>query len=98
MAEEFEEQYLDVLPNIEIALVSVYREQPKMNDWAALYAVETLIRTYTAEWQGRPLPALNFQPLEQEAYDRVKAMCDWRLGRESLKDDAGRAVGAGMPP
>jgi len=98
MAEKFEEQYLDVLQNIEFALAAVYREHPKMTDWAALYAVETLVRTYTAELQGRTLPAPDFQPLEQEAFDRVKAMCEWRLGRQQLEDEAGQKVGAGPTP
>jgi hypothetical protein len=98
MAEKFEDQYLDVLQNIEFALVSVYREHPKMTDWAAHYAVDTLIRTYSAEAQGRALPAIDFQPLEQEAYDRVKEMCDWRLGRKEFTGKTGKVVGAGMEP
>ncbi len=53
MAEKFEEQYRDVLQNIEFALVPVYREHPKMTDYGALYVVEPLIDTYNAEMQRR---------------------------------------------
>ncbi len=98
MVEKFEDQYLDVLQNIEFALVSVYREQPKMTDWAALYTVESLIKTYTAELRKQSPPRFNLQPHEQEAYDRVKAICNWRLGREEMRDKEGKPVELGIEP
>lgn len=98
MSEPFEEQYRDVLHNIETALVDVYREEPKMTDHAALYAVETLIKVYQAELQGRTAALPQFQPFEQEAFDRVKVMSDWRLGREELVDQQENPVDLGMEP
>ena len=86
MAEKIEEQYLDVLQNIEFALVSVYNQEPKLTDYGSLYAVETLIKVYTAELQGRTVALPQFQPHEQAAYDAVKSMCDWWLGRETLEN------------
>lgn len=81
---EFEEQYRDVLQNIEFALVTTYRQEPKLTDHSALYVVETLIKIFNAEQQGRTAALPQFQPHEQAAYDRVKEMCDWRLGRAPL--------------
>jgi hypothetical protein len=36
MTDTFEEQYMGVLQNIEFALVTAYRQNPKLNDHAAL--------------------------------------------------------------
>lgn len=60
-------------------MVTTYREQPKLTDHSALYAVETLIKAYNAEAQGRTVALPQFQPHEQAAYDRIKEICDWRL-------------------
>ena len=81
---DFEEKYLDVLQNIEFGIVTVYRQHAEMVDWDALKAIETLIREYQAELTGRPVPAVVLQPVAQEVYDSVKAMCEWRLGRSQM--------------
>jgi len=99
--ETFEEKYEDVLQNIEFALVQVYRRHKEMTDWEARDALNALIRTYKAEVRGRPAPALQLKPLVQEAYDSVKSMCDWRLGREQLLDKDDKPLDArklGMKP
>ena len=92
---KFEEEYLDVLQNIESALVSVYREDAEMTDWKALDAVNGLIRTYTAEIRRRAAPDLNLNDLTQVAYDRVQGMCEWRLGRTSFETETGEALNLG---
>jgi hypothetical protein len=84
MEESFEEKYQSVLQNMEFALAQVYRAAPKMADYAALYAVESLIKFYNAEQQGRTVALPQFQPHEQEAFDSLKAICEWRLGRQAL--------------
>ena len=89
---DFEEQYQDVLQSIEFALVQVYRDHDEMTDWEAEQAINGLIRTYTAEERGRSEPNLRLQPLAEEAYERVMVMCEWRLGRTQLLDDAGKEV------
>lgn len=84
MDENFEEKYQSVLQNMEFALAQVYRADPKMTDYATLYAVESLIKLYNAEQQGRTIATPQFQPHEQEAFDSLKAICEWRLGRQAL--------------
>lgn len=84
---KLEEDYEDVLQNLEFALVSVYREDNEMTDWQALNAINGLIRTYTAETRKRTPPNLSLNEQAQLAYDRVKAMCDLRLGR-SIRETA----------
>ena len=95
---EFEEEYQDVLHNIETALVQAYREHDEMTDWDALTAVNGLIRTYTAEERSRKTPTLRLAPLAQEAYDGVQLMCEWRLGRGHMADEAGQAIDMGIKP
>lgn len=89
---QFEEDYEDVLQNIEFALVSVYRDDAEMTDWQAVDAVNGLIRTYTAEMRKRSAPTLSLGELSQHAFDRVKQMCELRLGRTSLMTDDGTPI------
>jgi hypothetical protein len=93
---EFEEQYEDVLQNLEFGLTKTYDNDPKMNDHAALFVVEQLIKHYNAEGQGRTLNPSALQPHEQMAYDSVKALCEFRLGRQGLvgKGDESLNIGA----
>ena len=58
MPDKFEDKYLDVLHNIEIALVRSYEEHAEMTDWDAREAVNRLIRTYKAEIRGRGSPSI----------------------------------------
>ncbi|MBC7227653.1 MAG: hypothetical protein H5T61_10535 [Thermoflexales bacterium] len=86
----FEDEYMDVLQNIEFVLVATYRNHPEMTDWDAMEAVKGLVRTYKAERDGRPAPPLRLGPLAQEAYDAVQEMCEWRLGRRPLEMRQGK--------
>ena len=78
----FEDKYLDVLQNIEFAIVSVHREYPELSDSDVLDALEALIRSYIAKTRGRPRPKIRLSDLSQPVFDSVEAMCEWRLGRE----------------
>ncbi len=76
----FEEQYNNILLNMEIALVQTYREDENMTDWETLTAVNGLIRTYTAIQKKRNPPLLKLTPLAQQSYDSLKRICDSWLG------------------
>ena len=45
---DFEDEYLDVLQNIEFAIVSVYHERPEMLDYDVDVVVAALIKQYQA--------------------------------------------------
>ena len=92
MADDFEDKYLDVLQNIESAIVGVYRGQRAMTDWEALNAVEALIRHYQAEAKKRNPPAVRLSPLARETFDAVQPLCEWRLGRMPLMDENGQPL------
>ncbi|HJZ50300.1 MAG TPA: hypothetical protein VKE41_24185 [Roseiflexaceae bacterium] len=85
MSIPFEQQYEDVLQNIEFAIVSTYRERPQeISDWSVEAALDALIRAYGAEHTGRTPPSARLSEVEQLIYDRVRRMCEWRLGHEQL--------------
>jgi len=94
----FEKRYEDVLQNIEFGIIRVYREHPEMTDWDALDAVQALIRTYQAEVRGRQATPPVLHSLSQEAYDAVRTMCEWRLGRTEVVDKEGAPLDLAMQP
>lgn len=98
MADFSVEEYLDVLQNIEVGLVSAYQGNPNLTDTGTMYAVETLIKVYSGELQGREVALPQFKPEEQAAYDAARAMCEWRLGRATMKDNKGKEMKLGTEP
>jgi hypothetical protein len=89
----FEEQYQDILQNIEFAIISTYRERSDdISDWSVEAALDALIRTYGAEQTGRTLRLARLSEAEQLLYDRVQRMCEWRLGRKQLEAEAASAI------
>ncbi|MDI6770180.1 MAG: hypothetical protein QMD04_10970 [Anaerolineales bacterium] len=95
---DLEDRYLDVLQNIEFGIVRVYKKHPEMTDWEALRAIEVLIRSYQEESRGRQLPSIAINPLAQETLNSVKAMTDWRLGREQIFDKKGKTAKLPLEP
>jgi hypothetical protein len=93
MSKPFEEQYEDVLQNIEFAIVSTYHERPEdISDWSVESALDELIRTYAAEFSGRTMRSARLSEAEQMIYDRIRGMCEWRLGREQLQAEGAPAI------
>ena len=94
-----EEEYLDVLQNIEFAIVSVYREKPDLLDYDVDKVLNLLWTEYRNEKQDRTAPAPQLGANAQLVYARVKSMCEWRLGRQNLeaKKD-GQPVEMGIKP
>lgn len=81
----FEDEYLDVLQNIEMAIVSVYREHHDLLDYDVDKALNLLWNEYRNEKQGKTTPVPKLGENAQLVYDRVKEMCEWRLGRRKEK-------------
>lgn len=98
MTAPFEERYMDVLQNLESAIVRTYHEHPALTDRQVRDVIDALIRGYEVEARGRSLPAPRFSAMTQELYAHVQTMCDWRLGKEELVDDSGQPVEAGITP
>lgn len=80
---KIEEEYMDVLQNIEFAVALHYREHPDTTDYSVARVYEALNDFYTAEKIGRePRP---WKPTKEEQllFDQTKEMCEWRLGRNT---------------
>lgn len=82
-----EEQYQDVLQNIEFGIVMTYRDYPEMSDYDVLRTLEALIDNYVAEKIGRGVRKSPSSDVERVLYKNVHRMCEWRLGRSSIDND-----------
>ncbi len=89
---KFEDEYLDVLYNIESAVLAACRKTPSAEDYDAHNAINALIRVYQAELNQRQPPQIRLQPAAENIRDAVQIMCDIMLGRKPLPDEKGRPV------
>ena len=81
-----EQQYADVLQNIEYAIISVYREHPDISDKSVLRVLNEIIDRFVNEKQGREPRGVYLPEHSELMYDRVNEMCQFRLGRISIED------------
>lgn len=89
----FEEEYQDVLQNIEFAIVSIYRAHSNLLDYNVDEALDALIAHYKAQSQNRSPKLPRFTDERPEmVYEAMKEMCDIRLGNENFTTEDGEAV------
>jgi hypothetical protein len=81
---DVEEEHLDILQNIEFAIMSVYRENPLLVDFDVEATINALISLYHAQTRNHEARRTNLNERATLVFERVGAMCDWRLGREEL--------------
>ena len=86
-----EDQYPDVLQNIEFGIVTAYKSHPEMLDYDVIRILEALIDKYAAEKIGRQLRHFSLSGVEQTLLENVRRMCEWRLGRGTLTDSPEKA-------
>jgi hypothetical protein len=93
-----EEEHLDVLQNIEFAMVRVCQRQPALVDFDVENALTALMAHYQAQVQQRTarLPRLNERA--QQVYDGVESGCEWRLGNAAWGAAEGQAQGPRPEP
>jgi lysyl-tRNA synthetase class II len=84
---EFTDEHLDVLQNLEFAIVTTYKQRPEMTDYDVMRIMETLIDGYQAETIGRPPRYTPVTDVEIDLRDNLRRMCEWRLGRIQLVKD-----------
>ena len=88
-----EDEHLDVLQNIEFAIVTTYGEQPELVDFDVENVLTEVMRVYQAQQIERAITPRPMTEPSATLFARVKTMCDWRLGQEeALMTDAGEAV------
>lgn len=88
---QFEEEYADVLQNIEMVITTYYQDHPELTDYQVDAALEALGRTYQREKIGGA-PVLPKGNLALDLYHSVKTICEWRLGRENIVDEEGQPM------
>ena len=94
----FHEKYLDVLQNMEFAVVQAYRENPALRDSEVISAYEAVVDYYRAEAVGRQPRNFNLSEPSELVFEKVIAMCEWRLGREpSISMDTGEDISPDRP-
>ncbi len=81
-----EEEYADVLQNIESAIVAVFDADPKVADRDVLAAVDALTRSYMRDKAGRGTEAPGPPGRARAVYQQCRRICEWRLGRQSLNE------------
>ena len=74
-----EEEYQDVLMNIELTIVGEYREHPELKNYDVEVAVNNAIRAFTAKKRGKPFSTPKMTERRTEIYDRVCTMCEMLL-------------------
>jgi hypothetical protein len=84
-----EDEYMDVLQNIEFGIVTTYRGHPEMSDYDVMRTLEALIQAYAAESSGRVPRNASLSDLERTLMGNIRRMCEWRLGRGTLPDSSG---------
>ena len=80
---KLEEEHLDVLQNLEFAIVEVWPTHPEMTDYSAQRAYEAARQFYRAELRGNPPTPPALTGLDAAAFAAVKAICEFRLGRSA---------------
>jgi hypothetical protein len=76
-----EEEYFDVLQNLEWAVVNEYRQDRSILDMDAREAVAALARVYEAEAESRGASKPRLTSRAERIFNAVKEVCEWRLGR-----------------
>lgn len=91
-----EDQYTDVLQNIEFGVISTFRQHPDLTD----FDVETVYNALIQYYKGKQ----SIDPCQQQRTDErkvlceaVKAMCDLRLGETEVKAEDGGSVPTIVP-
>jgi hypothetical protein len=91
----FEEEYEDVLQNLEAGIMRAYRKQPEMTDYDVMQALEALRRHYIREVRKQDPVTFNLPESAQEIFDNVKMLSELRLGRAEMTTAKGKPVEMG---
>ena len=76
-----EDEYLDILQNIESAIIQEYRKDENLMDTDVLKAVKALTFHYRAEKRQHGPTTDHLSGEVKRLFVAVKEVCEWRLGR-----------------
>lgn len=80
-----EPKNLDVLQNLESAVIEVWRSHPEMSDHVVGRAYEAVFERYRTEMRGHQVSPCKLTGLDREVFDALFPLCEWRLGRAETK-------------
>uniref|UniRef100_B8HUZ5 Uncharacterized protein n=1 Tax=Cyanothece sp. (strain PCC 7425 / ATCC 29141) TaxID=395961 RepID=B8HUZ5_CYAP4 len=85
---EIEEEYQDILLNIELSIISVYRETPDLIDAEVLSAIDALVRFYSAQAQGKSPAVPTVRGISKLVMERVMEQIQimFEVGKSNLRD------------
>ena len=83
-----EDEHLDVLQNLEFAIVNEFRQDRSILDLDARAAVNALARHYEAESESRGATGAPLSDTARRIFEAVRRMCEWRLGRAPAPDNS----------
>jgi len=81
-----EEEYADVLQNIEAAIIAVFDGNSGVVDRDVLTTIDTLIGAYQREKRNRVGVTQCPQGRAGTVYEQCRRVCEWRLGRQVLNE------------
>jgi hypothetical protein len=81
-----EDEYLDVLQNLEWAIVNEFRQDRSILDLDARDAANALVRHFEAESESRRPTGAPLSDRARKIFASVRAICEWRLGRALAPD------------
>ncbi len=94
----FEDQYLNVLYNIEVQILQVYRDRPDLCGPDIERGLDALRKSYVAEIRRQEPKKLMLNELEEQVFIRVKALCELLLGRVEAFDKDGNPIEVDLEP
>lgn len=80
-----EEEFQDVLQNIEAMIMQVYTTQPDLTDYEVDRAIEALMDYYRAEQMAKTPRAFQLNEKSLMVYEFVQKVCEFRLGRRAFE-------------
>lgn len=78
---QVEDEYFDVLQNIEAVIVNEFRQDRSILDLDARAAAHALVRHYEAESESRSSGGAPLSDRARRIFEAVRPVCEWRLGR-----------------
>jgi hypothetical protein len=93
---QVEDEYLDVLQNLEWAIVNEFRQDRSILDQDVRDAANALVRRYEAESESRSATGAPLSDRAGRIFEAVRRMCEWRLGRAPAPDGSLAELGRGV--
>jgi len=79
------DEHLDVLQNIEFAILQVYRKNVGLRDTQVMRSLDALIDLYRAESRGHTPKDFSLPEQETLVFESVRDVCEIRRGRQPEK-------------